>query len=402
LELWQEDDYLKKLVKNRLQHADRLTSAAFRTGIKLTRACVSNFKPAIAKYLYSQFCLNGKVLDYACGFGSRMLAAMSLGMEYCGFEPAEKTFEGLQSFGRFLKKRIGGQYEIRKEGSEESVFKKNYFGFAFSSPPYFDFEHYSNDSGQSLVKYPQFDSWLKNYWFKTMQNCYEALIPEGFFGICLSSSTLGNLFDETFSFAKEIGFYFYKDFAVPFKHVLSGGNKTETVLIFSKFPASAIPKIYKKNYSPKISSIIKDELMEVSGIKRKIHDDQEIEKAINKFKEINSMKGVSRDTYKDGTLGVPPYVLEHKFGSWNKFLNYCGCDPVYVAHTPKEHIKNYLEECLKANKVLSFYGYEKNTGIPSTRLKRLFNAGKPFHHLKFDLQRIALNSALWSDFLNNF
>lgn len=400
LESWQDDEYLKKLVKNRLQYADRLTPAAFRTGIKLTKACVSNFKPAIAKYLYSQYCINGKLLDYSCGFGSRMLAAMSLGMEYSGFEPAEKTHANLLKFGTFLQKRIGGSFDIKKSGSEEAPFKENYFGFAFSSPPYYDFEHYSKDLGQSIVKFPSMEDWHKGYWFKTMENCYRSLIDEGFFGICLSSTNLGDLFDRTFAYAKEIGFYFHRDYAVPFKHVFSGGDKSETILIFSKKPSNATPvfygkKIHYRNFSP----IIKDGFIEVSGLKRKVASTEEINAAVLRFKESAPTKGVSRDLYKDGSLGVAPYVLEHKYGSWNKFVRSCGFDPGYEANTPVFHVEDYLKECLKANSVLSFYEYEKKTGKPSSRLKRLFNIGKPYHHLLEELRVIALNQSLWTDFL---
>jgi hypothetical protein len=52
-ETWKNDEYLQKLVVNRLLHADIITDASMRTGIKLTKACVSNFKPGVAKYLYS-------------------------------------------------------------------------------------------------------------------------------------------------------------------------------------------------------------------------------------------------------------------------------------------------------------------------------------------------------------
>ena len=403
LELWQEDGFLRKLVRNRLQHADRITDASMRTGIKLTKSCVSNFKPSIAKYLYSEFCRNGKVLDYSCGFGSRMLAAMSLGMDYCGFEPSEKTYNGLLSFGEFLRKRIGGSFEIRKDGSEKAPFRRDYFGFAFSSPPYFDFEHYSDDEGQSLARFPEFENWLKGYWFKTMQNCYDSLVKDGFFGMCLSSATLGNLFEKTFLFAKEIGFHFYKDFSVPFKHVLSGGNKSETILIFSKLPSTSEPKFYgKTGGDKKISVLIKDELMEVSGIKRRLYSKESVKEAVARFRALGGERGVARETYKDGSLGIPPYVLEHKYGSWNNFVRSCGLKTGYEARPPVEYVKDYLDSCLKAGKVLSFYEYGQITGNPSTRLKRQFNAGKPYNHLRNELKSVAVHPELWEDFLAKF
>ena len=403
IELWENDEYLKRLVKNRLLHADIISDSSMRTGIKLTKACVSNFKPIVAKYLYQEYCHNGKILDYACGFGSRMLAALSLNMEYSGFEPSEKTYQGLQNFGAFLTKNIGGKFDIRKKGSEEEVFKNNYFGFAFSSPPYFDFETYSQDEKQSFIKFPNYEDWLRGYWFKTMQNCFHSLIAEGFFGVCLSSAYLGNILDVTFDYAKEIGFYFHKDYTVPFKHVLSGIEKSETILIFSKKDTGAQPVFYGQTKPiKKLTPIIKDELMEVSGIKKTFYRDSEIDAAVSEFKKVAHIKGLSREIYRDGSLGVPSHVLEHHFGTWNKFLVHCGLTPQYTAQNPREHIEQYLDTCKNKNKVLSFYEYEYVTNKPCTRLKRLFNKGKPYHGLLDELKQVALHPDKWPEFLKKF
>jgi len=406
--LWQDDYFLRKLIRNRLEHADRVTDSSMRTGIKLSKVGISNFKPAIAKYLFGEFGTNGKVLDYSCGFGSRMLAALSLDMEYCGFEPSEKTYSNLMRFGNFIKNRVNrGTFELRKSGSEEEPFKKNYFSFAFSSPPYFDFERYSLDEGQSLVKYPNYGDWLKKYWYKTMENCYESLVDGGFFGVCLSSSdNLGNILDETLSYAKEIGFYFFKDFAVPFKQVLSGKDRSEIVLIFSKTPCIFEPTFLGKRMHSNAKPIvtIKDDLMVVSEIKKQVYTEEEVNCAIEKFKKIALIKGpLSRDLCQDGSLlGVPSYVLEYKFKGWNAFIEACGFTPMYTTRTPRTHVRDFLEACNSFGRVLSFREYEKETGRPATRLKRLFGKGKPYHNLKDDLKVKALQPSLWPEFLDLF
>jgi len=300
-----------------------------------------------------------------------------------------------------LKRRTRGKYEIRKTGSEIEPFRKNYYGFAFSSPPYFDYEQYSKDPGQSLVQYPEYEEWLEGYWFKTIQNCYESLVDDGFFGVCLSSATLGDILERTISYAKEIGFYFHKDFIIPFKHVLSGGDKSETVLIFSKSPKfpEAKPVFYGKHPIKKYTEVMDDGLTTVLSVKKKRYSQKEIISAVLKFKEIGPVKGVSRDAYQDGSLGVPPHVLEHKYGSWNYFIKSCGFLPCYEAFSAKEHIKNYLEVCHENNKILSFFEYEKITGKPSTRLKRLFYKDKPYSSFYERLKEVALKKDLWEKFI---
>lgn len=67
---------------------------------------------------------------------------------------------------------------------------------------------------------------------------------------------------------------------------------------------------------------------------------------------------------------------------------------------PYDIVKEYLTVCSENNKVLSFYEYgniteDKRKG----RLKRLFNSGKKYHHLKEELQSVILKPELWEEFL---
>ena len=66
-------------------------------------------------------------------------------------------------------------------------------------------------------------------------------------------------------------------------------------------------------------------------------------------------------------------------------------------------VKSYLEECSIKNKILNFSEFGKLTeDKKSQRLKRLFNSGKPYHHLLQELQEVALKPDIWPDFLKKF
>lgn len=68
---------------------------------------------------------------------------------------------------------------------------------------------------------------------------------------------------------------------------------------------------------------------------------------------------------------------------------------------PADTARNYLEECLSAGSVLSFSSYGRRTEDKrKSRLKRLFNAGKPFHHMKKELKDVALDPLRWDNFLS--
>lgn len=67
---------------------------------------------------------------------------------------------------------------------------------------------------------------------------------------------------------------------------------------------------------------------------------------------------------------------------------------------PRDTVKEYFEECASAGYVLSFGEYGYRTGDKKKlRLKRLFNKGRPFHHLLEELKRVALDPEPQSDFL---
>ncbi len=404
-ELWKDDSFLMELTKNRLKYANRLTDSSIRTGLKLCKATVTNFKPSVASFIYKKYCNNGKVYDYSCGFGSRMLAAMVLGLEYTGCEPNIKSYDNLNRFGSFLKDRTTGSFNISSSGSEDFLGKENYFSLAFSSPPYFDYEKYSDDSGQSIIKYPKYEDWLINYWRNTVKNCSKMLTNDGFFGFCISRHSHEELIKSSIQFCEELGLYFHDYYLVPFKHIFSVNKKYEVVLIFSKDPGmkKEIPldKIFfKTDFSEEVSEGL---IEEEKKVQNNIYGHIDYVSIEEKMKNIYSEEGISRNNYKDGVLlGYPAYVIEHHYNGWNAFLLACGIEPQYEAKTPLEKVKDYLNECQSRGKLLSFYDYEKETGKPATRLKRLFNSGKSYSYLFEELKSVALKPECWDEFLKKF
>lgn len=141
----------------------------------------SIFKPNVAKAIYKQYVKNGDVvLDYSCGFGTRLLGLMSCGLDvrYIGFEPNTETYNGLIR----LIDEMGFNAEIKCCGSEVEVFDER-VDFCFSSPPYYDSEVYSLEETQSIVKFPKYEDWLEGYWRQTVKNIKHMLKNDGLFAI---------------------------------------------------------------------------------------------------------------------------------------------------------------------------------------------------------------------------
>ena len=116
-----------------------------------------------------------------CGFGGRLLGALSSknDYKYVGTDPNTETMYNLHRLGEYIEMVTGREdsYELHCCGSEEFKGPANSVDFAFSSPPYFDLEVYSNEPTQCFNKFPELDEWLEGYVRGTVKNIYHMLKP---------------------------------------------------------------------------------------------------------------------------------------------------------------------------------------------------------------------------------
>jgi len=110
-------------------------------------------------------------------------AAPDKDVSYYGYEPNQKTYDGLYECAEFF--GFDDKINIKKCGSEEKTFGKNVIDFAFSSPPYFTAEIYSTDENdkQCYNTYPDYDEWMEKYWapqdiVNEYIEIYKELIPK--------------------------------------------------------------------------------------------------------------------------------------------------------------------------------------------------------------------------------
>jgi hypothetical protein len=133
-----------------------------------------------AKAIYEKWVPEGGLIyDYAIGWGSRLLGALSSKKDfrYLGVDPNTHTFMNVNRLLNEVESvaKIWGRANLRCVGSEVFKPEPNSLDFAFSSPPYFDLEIYSDEETQSVVKYPQFDAWVEHFVAPTITNCFEGL-----------------------------------------------------------------------------------------------------------------------------------------------------------------------------------------------------------------------------------
>ena len=109
---------------------------------------------------------HSKILDPCAGWGGRMIGASTMCDNYEAFEPSTRTHHGLLKLAKFIQEKLRPDFSavIHKLPFEESTLKKEYYDMACTSPPYFDTEHYSEESTNSFNRYKSFDQWVEGFY----------------------------------------------------------------------------------------------------------------------------------------------------------------------------------------------------------------------------------------------
>jgi len=157
---------------------------ALRRALELvTGENIQNFKAQNARAIAEYCCpvLWGRMYDYSCGYGGRLLGttASNLHLEYVGVDPNTETVENLKLLNELIAESGGRKGEIHCSVSEE--FEPENIDCAFSSPPYFNLEKYSDEATQCMNRYDSLDNWFEGYVVPTMRNIKKGLNADGIF-----------------------------------------------------------------------------------------------------------------------------------------------------------------------------------------------------------------------------
>ena len=172
---------------------------------------VANFPIKEARAIFNKYCpVGGLIFDPSAGFGSRMAAALLDGYGYMATDPNKDLYPLLLAFhqalldSEFVKPEQA--FKIYCQGSEvlipELVGKVD---FIFTSPPYFDLEHYSEDDSASTRNLNNFALWGKEYVIPTVRNIKEYLKPGAKASINIKNLPGMDLYDRWEMVFKKIG-----------------------------------------------------------------------------------------------------------------------------------------------------------------------------------------------------
>lgn len=222
----------------------------FRNAVSWVRK-VANFCPKNARIIQNRYNYNHErinILDTSAGFGSRMSASILSGNNYCGIDPNKNLFGALKNYLSFLRKNSVIKNEIKCglycKGSEVFLPElTNVFDTSFTSPPYFNLERYCSDDYQSTKNYDNYELWVSNFVYPTIENTYKYLKVGGYAMINIKNiNKKYPLFDDFYkAFESVNGFEFFEIFDMELsskKNYGMSGNyqipSKEPVMVFRK------------------------------------------------------------------------------------------------------------------------------------------------------------------------
>lgn len=245
-EIVNKDKYLKHALEFEYESMGRIPEGRL-SAFNLTSAqAFSNFRPGLALYYYRKYCPEGGViLDTSMGYGGRLVAAIAFqpGL-YIGIDPATVIYEANERLvaGLGFKKQFQGFCLPVEDVNPRKLKAKA--DLAFTSPPYFSKERYSNEKTQSFIRYPEPEVWRDGFLKRMLALQWEALKRGGYNIVNIADVNIGKdkiPLEAWFkALAAQQGFELEAIEKLPFrggrcgKHLTVGGLKSEPIFVLRK------------------------------------------------------------------------------------------------------------------------------------------------------------------------
>lgn len=207
LEHWIHKESMVKLMGAALDN-DFITPEVMRSVIYKQVAETKIFRPTWAKSLLDvviglENIAGKKWLDISAGWGDRLIAAMALDMDYLGFDPNEDLMIGHNQMINMFGSQDRHQVVYEPFETTEAIGDRM-FDVVLSSPPYFDVEDYApGQEGQSIVSYPDYDIWMKQFMFVSLSKAWNHLKVGGHLILHLGDTRTTKLCEPTNLFIEE-------------------------------------------------------------------------------------------------------------------------------------------------------------------------------------------------------
>jgi len=241
-----DDNDLRRAMRLNQENGYTLPQEAFgQMWIVAGTQAASNFRPGFAAYLYRKYCPpNATVLDTSTGYGGRLVGFIGSGIDgfYIGIDPNTLTHAGNLRMAQEL--QFADRVELHNLPAEDVPHDAvaGRCDFAFTSPPYFRKEHYSDEDTQSWKRYQTGDAWRDGFLRPMMALQYAALKDDCYAVVNIADVKIKNkvypLADWTIEAGETVGFEFVRRDDFPLTRRFGAGMAdevaTEPVLVFRK------------------------------------------------------------------------------------------------------------------------------------------------------------------------
>lgn len=249
------DTKLKRAINLCYKHRDEGADAVIPKNLRrafdlVSGGSIQNFKPMNARAVWEYLCpvMFGRVLDFSSGYGGRMLGAMTSNMRYhyTGIDPNTKTYNGLVALGELLNEcNLGSGYEMNHMPSEDFDPEPGSYDAAFSSPPYFNLETYSDEDTQCMNRCSNLDAWFELYVEPTLKMIHKGLAPDALYAVNIADYNFDKenfqIVDKWKELSEKVGFRFEHTVRMMLNVRPGQGNnrqqnalKFEGIYVFSK------------------------------------------------------------------------------------------------------------------------------------------------------------------------
>eukprot|EP01006_Ploeotia_vitrea_P030395 TRINITY_DN62837_c0_g1_i2.p1 TRINITY_DN62837_c0_g1~~TRINITY_DN62837_c0_g1_i2.p1 ORF type:complete len:571 (+),score=54.96 TRINITY_DN62837_c0_g1_i2:48-1760(+) len=200
---WSDGDlnysWLSAMMKKREYR--EITTHALRETIAYAEdvAECTQFKPSMA-FLLIKLLEGQRVLDISSGWGDRLMGAIAADVRYVGVDPNPDLVSGykeiISTFAADASKytMIQSPFQTAELPADET------FDLILTSPPYFNFELYSNAENQSALETTSLGAWFTEFLFPSLEKAWEVLEDGGHMAIHIVDINPRKAFTEVMNF----------------------------------------------------------------------------------------------------------------------------------------------------------------------------------------------------------
>lgn len=189
---------------------------------------VSNFRPVTARDVYLLFGAKS-TFDPCAGWGGRMLGAAAAGCAYLGVDASTETVESLRHMGADL----GSESFVHHAAAEDCALDVA-VDLAFTSPPYFDAERYSDCPEQSWVRYDTYPKWRDGFLGPLCERMVQAVRSGGHIALNIQDVRKLPLVLDAKTFFDHLGVRPVGEYQYVLSSIAGKGEKTEPILVYRK------------------------------------------------------------------------------------------------------------------------------------------------------------------------